>query len=349
MRSALAEAGFASDAVQYGVDLHQLLYSTVDANGRATQATALVALPRRAKRLLTLVSYAHGTELTRSAAPSTSDDGWGTAPALTFAGAGYVAALPDYPGQGDGPGLHPWMHVPSEVTASHDLLRAVRSFVWQHGRVLARPVLVSGFSQGAFAALGLARALEAGADPWFKLAALAPISAPYQFHGWVESALSGQVEPRAATVYLAYLSVAWQRRLPLYGAPSAFFLAPYADFVEGLFDGSHPGDEVVARLPETPDQLLTREAMATLRTPTGSLAQAFAETELCGSFRTRAPLLLLAASGDREVPIQHSAACRDAFAQRGVASELRDLGDLDHVGSNRSGVAQVLTLFRQLH
>lgn len=48
------------------------------------------------------------------------------------------------------------------------MLRAARQFAPRRGRTLERDVLVTGFSQGASAALGLARALQDGADPWFR-------------------------------------------------------------------------------------------------------------------------------------------------------------------------------------
>ncbi|MFF4352742.1 hypothetical protein [Streptomyces sp. NPDC001530] len=40
-------------------------------------------------------------------------------------------------------------------------------------------VLVTGFSQGASAALGLAREFQDGADPRFRLQAVAPVSGAY--------------------------------------------------------------------------------------------------------------------------------------------------------------------------
>src|SRR5205809_378975 len=85
--------------------------------------------PRPRPRQLRTVSVAHGTEAYRGDAPSVSqppvaDDGWAQAPALTYASAGFAAVAPDYLGLGVGPGPHPWMDVPSETTASLDMLRA---------------------------------------------------------------------------------------------------------------------------------------------------------------------------------------------------------------------------------
>lgn len=75
---------------------------------------------------------------------------------MTFGAAGFAAVAPDYLGLGKGPGAHPWKDVPSETSASLDMLRAARQFVPREGRILDGRVLATGFSQGASSALGLA-------------------------------------------------------------------------------------------------------------------------------------------------------------------------------------------------
>jgi hypothetical protein len=114
---------------RYGVRTYRLVYRTVDPLGRPTTASGLLALPINNRTSLRTVSFAHGTEVFKGDAPSTSTDGFLTDPAVTFASAGFAAVAPDYLGLGLGPGLHPWMDVRSETTASLDLLRAARSFV----------------------------------------------------------------------------------------------------------------------------------------------------------------------------------------------------------------------------
>ncbi len=103
-----------------------------------------------------------------------------------FAGAGYATVAPDYLGLGDGPGAHPFMHLASETSASLDLLPAARELARRDGRELDPRVLVTGFSQGAVAALGLARQLQDRQE----LAALAPMSGPY--------AIAARAAPRDA-------------------------------------------------------------------------------------------------------------------------------------------------------
>jgi predicted dienelactone hydrolase len=166
----------------------------VDAFGRPTTASGLLAMPINGRRRLTAVSFTHGTEGYRGDAPSMQPSGFDPAPAYAYASAGFATAEPDYLGLGTGPGPHPWMDVPSETTAALDMLRAARGYAGQDGRTLERKVMVTGFSQGASAALGLGRALQDGADGWFRLGALAPISGAYDFqHAELPAILDGEL------------------------------------------------------------------------------------------------------------------------------------------------------------
>ncbi|WP_433087912.1 alpha/beta hydrolase family protein [Dactylosporangium sp. CA-052675] len=176
VRTTLAEAQFAPDGVRFGVERLQVVYRTIDARRRPTIASGLLALPRNDARQLRVVGYAHGTELNRTDAPSMGRDGWAVGPALTFASAGFAVVAPDYLGLGLGPGPHPFLDVTTEASASLDLLRAARTVAASRQRELGREVYLTGFSQGATAATALGGTLERGADPWFRLGALAPIS-----------------------------------------------------------------------------------------------------------------------------------------------------------------------------
>jgi len=113
----LRSSGFDAGAVRYGVDAYRLEYRTVDPHGRPTRASGLLVLPRGKEGRLRAVSFAHGTGSHKSDAPSMRRHGFLPSPSLTYASAGFAAVAPDYLGMGTGPGLHPWMDVPSETTA----------------------------------------------------------------------------------------------------------------------------------------------------------------------------------------------------------------------------------------
>lgn len=334
----LTSAEFDAGTVRYGVDAYRLVYRTVDPHGRPTTASGLVVLPRGGEGRLRPVSFAHGTGVHKDDSPSVQMGGFLPAPPITYASAGYAAVAPDYLGMGVGPGPHPWMDVPSESTASLDLLRAARAFAPRTGRTLDRQVAVTGFSQGASAALGLARALQSGEDRWFRLGALAPVSGAYDFGGAeLPALLAGELEPKSSVLYAAYTLVAFNRLHHLYDSPAEVFQAPYADTIEALFDGAHTGRQLMEGTPATLDKLLTAHGRDLLAHPAGPMAAALRTTDDVCDWAPRVPTRLYMASGDEQATVANTAHCRAALARHGVAAPVVDLGAVDYNGSRHLG------------
>jgi hypothetical protein len=355
--STLTGADFGAGQVRYGVDAYQLVYRTVDAHGHPTTASGLLVLPRNHDRRLWTVSFGHGTEVYHADAPSSfQDDGFLRSPAVTYAASGFAAVAPDYLGFGAGTGPHPWMDIPSETTASLDLLRAARSYAPHAGHQLDRQVLATGFSQGASAALGLARALRSGADPWFRLAAVAPVSGAYDLAGAEIPAMfdrsQGVPEP-IAVVYATYLLVSYNRLHHLYDSPYQVFQKDYAPIVDRLFDGSTTGQQMAMSLPGTLDELLTDQGKAVLRHPTGRFAAALRVTDSVCDWTTGVPVRLYDATGDEQAVNANTTRCQASLASHGTAAPVVDLGTPDyqesrHLGSAVAGTAATDRWFSQL-
>lgn len=336
----LTEAEFDAGTAKYGVDTYRLVYRTIDARRRPTTASGLLALPRNGDRHLRTVSYTHGTEVYRGDAPSVST-GWGPAPAITYASAGFAAVAPDYLGLGVGPGFHPWMDKPSEVTAAVDMLRAGRQFAARSGRSLAPEVLVTGFSQGASAATALGRALQNGVDPWFRLGALAPISGVYDMGGVeLPALLGGALHPVWSVGYTAYFLVAWNRLHHLYGPADRVFRQPE---VAELFDGEHRGEAVLEGLPASMDDLLTPYGRALLERPTGRLAAALEVLDGTCDWTPRVPTRLYVADEDDQAHPSNTDSCQAA-----LGAPVYRLGPVGHNGSNVTGTAAVVRWFSEL-
>jgi hypothetical protein len=351
----LTSAEFDPAPARYGVDTYQLVYRTVDPAGRPTIASGLLALPRGGGHELRTVSYTHGTEINRTDAPSLAADSWATAPPVTYASAGFAAVAPDYLGLGLGPGRHPFLDVPSETTAAVDLLRAARAFAPTAGRSLSRDVLVTGFSQGATAATGLARALQGGVDDWFRLRALAPISGAYDVRGVELPALRDDRVPWPWNVgYVAYLLVSWNRLHHLYSSPGEVFAGPDAERVEALFDGVHGGLDLTGTLPASVKTMLTPAGFAMVQHPTGRFAEALrVHDSTCSDWTPRVPVRLLLSGGDEQAPNANSAHCQARLRAAGAQVSTVDVGDLRyqdsvHLGSNIRGTAAAATWFAGL-
>lgn len=335
---------------RYGVRTYRLVYRTTSATGKPTVASGLLALPLNGAKRLSTVEFDHGTEIYKTDAPSTSDDVFSQGPSLTFASAGFAAVAPDYLGLGVGPGSHPWMDVPSETTASIDLLRAARTLVTQQGRELNREVYLSGFSQGASAALGVARTLQAGGDPWWRAAAVAPISGAYDFrHAAIPSLFTPEVNPLLASAYTTYLLTAFDRLHDIYRDPADVFQPAYLPLA-GLFDTQHTGDEVLAALPPSIDDLLTAQGKAMLLHPTGRFADALAVLDsVCTNWTPKMPVRLLYSPGDEEAVNANTQHCQAALKVPTVNVGVdRDYNGFVHEGSQILGVPQVTRWFSHL-
>ncbi|GAA4232943.1 alpha/beta fold hydrolase [Actinomadura meridiana] len=360
-RMSAAEAGaylteidprFGSPRPRNGVDTYRVVYRTISPTGAPTTASGVISLPRNSgKATLRPVSFAHGTHVSKNYAGSVAEDGQGRAVAIYYAAAGYAGVAPDYLGLGLGPGPHPYMHSPSEASASLDMLRAARSVAAAHGGRFERRVLVTGFSQGGVAAMALGRELQRGADPYLRLGALAPISGPFDLrHAQIpESFRPGStIAPKASVFYLAYATVAWNRLYGLYESPSEVFRAPYDKIVEGLFDGTKDQDtEVMPRLPDTPQELLTPSYQRWALHPSGKLLQAIRSSDGTCDWRPRVPVRLSAGSHDEQVASSNTRNCAAALRAHGAAPQVIDFGpNTQHMESLSRGVPATLRWFR---
>jgi hypothetical protein len=363
VRSELTADGFDASAVRYGVRSFRLVYRTVDSRGRPATASGLMVLPADGARQLTVVSYTHGTETYRGDAPSLQPSGFEPAPGYTFAAAGFAVSEPDYLGLGTGPGLQPYLDLPSETAAALDMLRAVRHYLLAHGDTARRDVLATGFSQGAPAALGLGRALQEGADPWFRIGALAPISGPYDLPGAEVPAITDgdlvrlnpdpQLGAKYSVLYAAFGLVALNRVYDVYSSPAQVFKPPYAGTIETLLDGNHTSEQLIAGTPGQLSDLLTARGFAMLRHPAGALAAALEADSSACEWAPRVPTRLYLATDDEQVVNANTWHCQAAFAAHGTPVTAVNLGAPDHAGSrhfgsNVAGTAQIVRWFAQL-
>jgi hypothetical protein len=103
----LKAAGIDSAQVKYGVSAYRVVYRTVDAKGRSTTASQLVALPDNGRRYLRVVSWLHGTTVYRGDVASVNEKSTDRAVALLFAGAGHAVSAPTISAWARGPATTP--------------------------------------------------------------------------------------------------------------------------------------------------------------------------------------------------------------------------------------------------
>lgn len=213
---------------------------------------------------------------------------------------------------------------------------------------------MTGFSQGASAAFGLAHALQGGADGWFRATALAPVSGGYDFqHAEIPALLNGELHPKLSVAYTAYLLVAFDRLHNIYARPSDVFQPAYTG-TPRLFDGTVPGPQVLAQLPDTVADLLTPQGFEMLRNPPGAFTAALREADSVCDWAPRMPTRLYLSPHDEEAANANTYHCQQALRSHGVNAPVVDLGvntsynGLVHEGSELLGVAAAARWFTGL-
>ncbi|MEU1827203.1 lipase family protein [Streptomyces abikoensis] len=333
-----------SSQVRYGVTAHRVTYRTTDSAGAPTTASQLVVLPKNGAHHLTTVSWLHGTTVYRKDVASENPKSNDRLAALLFASTGRAVSAPDYVGLGSGEGFHPYGDPRATVAASVDGLRAARTVAHRDGRELKRKVQVSGFSQGGPATMLVGRALQQeGADRYFRLGALAPVSGPFDLSAFEAAAANDKIVKSG--LYLAYFITAWNKMYGLYASPGDVFRSPYDSKVETLFDGHHTTAQIAGELPAASKDLFTEDFLNKVRKPAGVLKDRLRLMDNTCDWRPDVPVEIFHGRGDKDVDFSHAEYCADQLAGNGAAHRLTDVGDYDHNGSVRQALPRIVRFF----
>jgi hypothetical protein len=303
---------------QYAVEVHKIVYETIDPWGGRTQASGAVAVPLGLSAPLPLVSYQHGTLVATNEAPSVA--ALERLPGVGFATVGYVVALPDLLGLGESPGLHPYHHAQSEATACVDMLRAVRAWCASSNVALNDRLFLCGYSQGGHVTAALQRELEAYHTNEFAIAASALMAGAYDLSGvTANQILSGAYMPNP--YYLPYLLAAYQSVYRLTNSLADLLASPYDTTLPPLFNGVATGGQINAAMPADRTQarlILKPEVLAAFETqPQHPLRVALRDNDLY-AWTPRAPTRLYHCRGDEDVSYANSEVALASFQSRGA-------------------------------
>jgi pimeloyl-ACP methyl ester carboxylesterase len=345
--------GFAGIPVtpQYNVREYKIDYETITPLGAPTTASGALLLPENTGQALPLVSYQHGTITQTNQAPSSMNLNSEVTIGIAFATTGYAAAVPDYLGLGDSPGLHPYHHARSEATACIDLLRAVKTFCATNGFPLTNQLFLCGYSQGGHATMALLRELEAYHTNEFTVTACAPMAGAYDLSGvTTTNFLSGNPQPNP--YYFLYLLAAYQD--VYHFAPTLADLldstSNYDKTLPPLLDGNTAGSQINQAIPLDPVLILKPEYLAAFRAnPRHPLRLALEDNDLY-RWVPHAPMRMYHCAADQDVIIANSEVALASFHSLGATQvELIDPAPTqDHGGCVEPSLFQAKAWFDSL-
>jgi hypothetical protein len=238
---------------KYSVQAIKIIYTTIDGKGFPTTASGVVFLPAvTGFRQMPVFAYLHGT-LTRDYDAPSNLTGMESVIGWIMAMDGYITIEPDYLGIGDGPGIHPYLHADSEASASIDMMKALIELCASPS-VNAKPdgnLYLSGYSQGAHAALATQMELQSNPLPGLKLRKTIAGSGAYSLSN-IQKKFVFDHPDYTNPSFIPYLLLGYQNVYDnLWSNIDQVFVSPYKSTIPGLFNGQYTVEEIDNELPAT--------------------------------------------------------------------------------------------------
>lgn len=243
----------------------QVSYDTVNQYGEPIKASGLIALDTAAAHSVTPMLYLHPTSSTKKGVPSNAAFDANYAACKTVSPK-LVMIAPDYEGLGYGDGTHSYLVKKQTVRVSLDLLTAAKKYLKREfGIEMRDEVILSGYSQGAHAAMAIHQAIDFGeTHHGFEVMFTAAMSGPYNLSTMLfENVILNPRDDRTSH-FAALIMVNFQSFYgDIYASPEDAFRKEYLDVVEVAeeFDGK----KLSGMVPATPELLLTEDYFAQVR------------------------------------------------------------------------------------
>jgi pimeloyl-ACP methyl ester carboxylesterase len=234
-----------------------------------------------------------------------------------MATAGYLVAMPDYPGFGRSSAMHPYVHLTRLGKSVEGIVGLALSTCKANGNVY-----LTGYSEGGYATMAGAKALQSATGISPTIRAIVPCDGPYSLSGAMLTQMLTEDRVKVPS-YLLYTAsgyfAAEPGRMPVNF--SDLLVAPWSGYVgpTGLFNGDHTNAEIGALIPAektTPRAMLTAAGMDDLDGSdgdTGPVHQLLVENDAWYDWIPRSPLVFVHCRGDDVVPYDNALKAQAAY------------------------------------
>jgi pimeloyl-ACP methyl ester carboxylesterase len=283
----------------YDVQVIRIIYQSIDANNNPIRVSGALMTPITADSL-PILSINHGTVTGRdevaSIWPTNTPEG---VTGLWMASMGYYSCLPDYPGFGVSEILHPYIHAKSLGNSIIDMIRAAKQYAEKFGISLSEQLFLTGYSEGGYATLATHKEIEDSYSGEFRVTASAPMAGPYDLSEMIESVFQQENYPSPA--YIAFFLTAYDE-IYNWNRLNSFFNSPYAEMMNGLFDGSKTFAEISSQLPVSINLLLMEDFVSDYLQGKETEVQAAILENTLLNWKSSAPIRFFHGDEDKTVP-----------------------------------------------
>jgi hypothetical protein len=314
----------------YNVAQYAISYTTVNAFGESTVASAAVFVPDTTGLSLPMVSFSHGTQTDKQKVPSTP--AFINPQGVINATHGSITVLADYLGTGvDANHIVSYLVADAEANASLDALRAARRLVRSLGLALDGRLFIYGYSEGGSVSMALAREIESDPRSGFRVTAVAPMAGLYALYLTGRELLFAPPVVPGATGVVFFLS-SFQAVYHVAPTLSDLLIPPYDSLGEVLITTGMP-DADAQRLMggRHPQAVMTQAAIDAWKyDPDSPLSQAL-RANATYEWVPRAPMRLYYGTNDVTVSPRNTIIADSVMRELGATTvEVMPLPGLSH-------------------
>ncbi|MEZ5422616.1 MAG: hypothetical protein R2682_05915 [Pyrinomonadaceae bacterium] len=326
----------APERLRGSLNLYKVTYRSVDANGRATSLSGMVVIPSDGAPN-GLIVFNHGTMAYNGTVPSklTAKTKGGDAEVamLAFASGGYAIAMPDYIGQGDNGGGHPYPASVTNARAGIDLIKPARAVARKNRLEIGSNLYITGYSEGGGVAMAQTRELERSNDPAYAVTASAPAAGPYDLSGatlkWMIAQPTDQVGFITRTYLLGYMVYSLHKvkgvKITDYFKPSMAFA------INNSYGGKTKDEDIIKRIGVTAVLMRSKNNLFKVTTPRFKRVAESADVKdpairllrdnNCFDWSPRSRMLMIYLEGDAIVTDENSKNAFRTMRNRGVGRD----------------------------
>ncbi len=258
----------------YDVNQYNITYTTTDANGNSTLASAAVFVPSTNTNVNTLL-YLHGSTSIDNDRPTYASISYNTTnPALTthtvegenafaiaLASEGKIVIMPDYLGFGASSELHPYIHAGTLASASIDAVLATQAL--ENSSVteftMSDKLIITGYSEGGYATMATHKELVNNSSSYptivNKIVGVIPGSPPCDLSvSMANTMLNSTNYPTPA--FLPFLLYAYNNAYSITTNVTSFVKPEYASAFTDLDTKTKSLGDISADLPSTPNLMI---------------------------------------------------------------------------------------------
>ena len=334
---------------QYPVRMYKVEYNTYDADSVPTTASGLMVVPQGTPCEVPILSFQHNNVIKKSEVPSRYSGYSQWYVGMAAASLGYIAIMPDGIGLGDGPGLHPFLHLQSEATSVIDMIRSVKEFVDSTGAAPNEQLFLAGVAEGAYASVAAHQYIQTYLDSTMHVTGTGGLMGYYDLSGTlVNSILSDSTYPDPS--YLPQLLLGYNKAYQFFTNDSDMMVYPYDSVLPPLFNGNYSTGTIDSHMPSVPNYIMQPYQLDSLQNDSTNFFKELLAKNDVFNWAPTSPVYLLYCIADEYVPYQHSTIAYQHFVQNG--SNMVDTFDispgLDHAECGQFSVLSAVSLIKSL-